>query len=237
MATPREATVTSSPLLLARGTLVDTCFQRSDVAIIVATNSISIKAVGVVEKVFAKYPYGDSISSREQLYDLPRAVRKDRADVGSMQVKRSEGKRDPVIISLVSQFNFGKSIEDNKIAQNLMKSSKDFHFKFGLENDTALGRINNFKRAITTLSDFAKLKKNEDLGVYAFPCGIGRSGKMDDVWVEEYLPVLKMFAEDVIQYGVTTLLVTDLETIKIPSKVSVLSAPLKKMGFIEEEEN
>ena len=218
---------------MVRGDPTDGCFQREDTAVVFAINSIAIKTVGNTERILKAYAYGDCVSVRGQLYSLPRAIRKDRAHVGTIVCKKpGEGKSLPAVISLVTQYNFGKPVEENSIAQSMLETSKDYDFKRGLENDTALGRISNFKRAMRALSDFAKDKANEKYAVYAFHCGIGRGGKMDDIWVEEYLPALKMFAEDVIEYGITVLITTAIDFSEIPSQVRDLSASSYKVGMI-----
>ena len=229
------STSTDCPLLLVKGHLVDTCFDRPDVALILDINAISLKTFGVVDKIFEKYPYGETVKNRVQLYDLSRADVKARPDVGTFIVKTNPKK--PTIISLVTQYSYGLPYECNSITNNIVKTTKDYHYGQGLRNDTEIARLCNFKMCIKGLISFAKLPENSNLSVFVFNCGIGRSSKMDDVWVNEYLPVLKTFARELITYGITTLIVSHLPTNQIPSNVISLGRFMDNMGLFDSSDD
>ena len=93
----------------------------------------------------------------------------------------------------------------------------------GLQNDKEVDRQENFKKCLITLQREAIKPENQDISIYVFPIGIGRSDKIDDVWVKCYLPTIKEFAENMVKRRISTLLCVPPENnTKLPPELAML---------------
>jgi len=67
-------------------------------------NCLTVKAHGLSEKLFSKYPYSDVYSKRRQEGNKNLAVDKDRGTPGEITVSWEKDK--PVIVGLLAQYDF-----------------------------------------------------------------------------------------------------------------------------------
>ena len=209
-----------------KGELTNSEFERGDACLVVAGNSISMNSFGIAKNVYLKYVFGDVIAQRERVYNLNRCKIKDRPSPGTINFSKPQNYphcgNTPSVVTLFNQFSYGKPIEENVIAKKYMEKSKDNHLVLGLSKDSCNERLSNFKQCIQNLKKEALKTENQYTKLYAFPVGIGRGDRVDRFWVDNYLPLLKEFANEMLKEEITTILV-------IPPEYQDLPVELKEL--------
>jgi len=217
-------------LTVITGKLTDSSLKRGDVCLIVPACCISIKSVGITDDVYTQFPYGDVVSCRQRLYSLNRCIIKHRPAPGTLSLRKPSNypnSDSPTIITFFSQYSIGAPIEQNTIAQEYAQTSRDKPFVQGLQKDTEVNRFDYFLQCIDEVKCIAKRKENERLSLYTFPAGIGRSGRVDAVWLENYLPVIKELADELVKYKIGVTVIAS-EAYELPEELATYSIKKKK---------
>ena len=202
--TPRTAGPPVAKILHTH--VCDDLFNRSDVCLVLNTNSVSYKNFGRVASVVEKYTYADVAGRREKCPEYGFYCKASHQDKeGSLIVKEApiytEG---PAVATIISQFGIGKPIEENKIARKIKENISDSRIKEKLSKDSESNRVKYFKDAINKLKEsVVKLSVKK----VVFPIGIARSGNVDSCWMLEYLPIIQSFAAAVKERKIETVII------------------------------
>ena len=181
--------------------MTDIQFFDPKTCLVVAINATSFQLSGIAKDLCDKYPHANLFEGRKQLYNLNRAVKTNRPDVGSLVVKEPPGESNfPFVVGLISQFGPGEAVEYNEVAKYFVDCSRDMHFVNGLISDTEPNRREYFKRCLMNLADYAL--QNKSIQRIVFPSGIGRRGKVDHDWKTFYLREIKAFARQLDLNGI-----------------------------------
>lgn len=182
------------PCKIAYGNLADDVFNYENMCILVGQNSVSTKNFGSTRDVCWKYPYANVTSKRiPNLYGI--AEEASRSREGTIEIRSPPLYiLGPTVVTLITQYGIGKSVEENTYAQRIIKSCTDDHHVNKLKCDTNENRLKNFKECLTTLSDELLSKYCDYISAVVIPGGIGRSGRLDEVWLCQYLPLIGEFA-------------------------------------------
>lgn len=191
------------------GRLCDDHFNKPENFLIYPVNSIACNYTGAAKDLNAIYAHENVYSRRQRLYNLSRAVMKCRDEPGSLIVQppHQGDMTSPHLIACVTQFGWGSSIDVNEIAKQSVSSSRDKHYVAGLIQDTTVNRRQYFQSCMKKLTTLAMGHK--DVEKLILPEGIGCSGKVNDEWEDNYLPVIRAMAGRLRPFGIQTVLVSD----------------------------
>ena len=108
-------------------------FDRSDFILVVDVNSTCVRpAQKMTTKVYQRYPYGNTISARRQLFNLNRAVSTDRGKLGNVEMKYCPLNQHPAIVTITTQYTYGRCLERNSKLQKSVATSRDMDFVRGV---------------------------------------------------------------------------------------------------------
>ena len=183
--------------------LNDDLFDKGDVCLVVSQNSVSYRNFGCTKDITEKYTYADVAGLREADEVLKSYAKYECRDAeGSVHLKNPKTyAAGPVVGTLITQYGIGRPFENNNISQKITKYCQDEAVTSHLTSDTEENRVHFFKRAIFNLAkllcsiDYYHIKK------IIFPCGIGHSGKVDNIWLVKYLPIIYTFASDMNKFN------------------------------------
>ena len=209
-------------LKLYIGDALERVFHAKNVCIIVNGHSSGIEPYGMAGRVYNIHPFGDVITTRRRLFNLERAIKEDRPPTGSVFLRRPYSFPEhtcPSIATCITQFGYGRPY-DERDAKKIL--SKDQHFVQNLEKDVVQKRIENFKHCMEALTQEAIKKENKDLDLFLIQAGMGRGGRMDDVWLTSYLPIIEEFANHLKMYDIRVVLFIG-ENMEIPYHLNHLN--------------
>ena len=201
---------------LAHSRISEDEYNNEDVLIVVSSNSVSCKNFGLTRDVVQKYPYADVAGIRRPPHTWHNtAVLEDRSPEGSVYINQPPIYRSgPTVATLITQYGVGKSVEENPYAKQIIERSGDFLYTSRLENDTLQNRIIYFDKCLLKLASYLKKDEFNHIKRVVIPAGIGRQGKMDNIWLTKYLPILGNFAGDIHQFGKVCIVLTSDEYLK-----------------------
>ena len=177
------------------GSLVDDVLDNERVCIVTATNAITCQNYGHTNTVICKYPYGNVPGMRYTEIGHNYACRRDRGFAGTIIENRHSTNVDkPTIVTMVTQYGIGTTIEDNSFAQKAVMYLKDEKHVESLRRDTKQERIINFNQCLDEMRTRLLSKQYHDIEFLVLPFGIGRPGKLDNVWIHYYYPAIEEFA-------------------------------------------
>ena len=208
------------PCHLTYGSLSDTKFNKEHMCIVVSLNSITTKNFGCAYNLFKKYPYADIVGMRysDNIFNNI-AHEESQSPPGSVEICPPPIYLPaPTIASIVSQFGIGLPFEENKYAQKIANGCNDVKLVRNLSEDTAENRIKHFNRCLINLADELKTNHTKYLSVVIFPVGIGRRGRVDNIWLKYYLPLIGEFATDMQTYGKDCILVCNASYLRVLEK-------------------
>ena len=173
-------------------------FNRRDVCLVINQNSISYVNFGCAADIVAKYPYADVAGLRRPDNKLQSYSDVSYHDQEGNAIIKSPAEDDvgPSITTLITQYGIGRAYEDNNIAHKIVKCCRDTTIMTRLTNDTKDTRLSNFNKSVFQLGNHLTTSNFSHIQKIVFPVGIGRSGKLDMIWLCRYLPVIYAFARD-----------------------------------------
>ena len=177
------------------GSLVDDVLDSERVCIVTSTNAITCKNYGLTKTVVSRYPYGDVAGMRYTEIGRNYACSRDRGLAGTViENHHSTNVDKPTIVTMVTQYGIGTSIEDNSFAQQAVMYSKDEKHVESLRRDTKQERIINFNQCLDEMRTRLLSKQFQDIEFLVLPFGVGRPGKLDNVWIHYYYRAIEEFA-------------------------------------------
>ena len=194
--------------LLIGSYVSDPLFNREDTCIVCNQNSLSLHNYGRCLDISNRYPYGNVVSKRRQdrtwrFYACP----EDRDEEGSCIMKSPPHYiQGPTISTLITQFGIGLPVEDNPVTKKVIKRCTNGELVNKLTLDTQVRRTRLFKRCLYKLAFQLCGENYSHIKNVIIPVGIGRAGKADSVWFNEYLPLIHTFSLDVEKSGKRTIL-------------------------------
>ena len=202
---------------LAHERISSEIFDRKHVCIVIPSNSITCKNFGIVRDVVQKYPYGDVAGLRYSHTTWGNiAVLEDRSPEGSVHINqppiyRREG---ATIATIITQYGMGECVEENVRAKQIVETSDDILYTSRLKCDTLQNRIIYFDNSLFNLSRQLKKPEFDHIRQVVIPAGIGRRGKMDNIWLTRYFPIITNFALDIYQCGKMCIILTSDDYLK-----------------------
>ena len=201
---------------LAHSRISEDKYNNEDVLIVVSSSSVTCKNFGLTRDVVQKYPYADVAGNRRPpctWYNT--AMLEDRSPEGSVYINQPPIYRSgPTVATLITQYGVGKPVEENPYAKQIIERSGDVLYTSRLENDSLQNRIIYFDKCLLKLASYLKNSEFNHIKRVIIPAGIGRQGKMDNIWLTEYLPILGNFAGDIQQMSKQCIVLTSDEYLK-----------------------
>ena len=181
----------------------DNIFNKSEVCLVVSQNSVSFRNFGCTGDIVRKYPYADVAGLREADHNLKSFSKfKHRDAEGSAKLKTAAvGDEGPVVGTLITQYGIGRPLEENNISKKIVQYCPDTAVTSHLTLDTQEKRIVHFTLSAIRLAEQLSLSYYDRVKTVIFPVGIGRSGKVDNIWLIKYLPAIYSFANDMQNCG------------------------------------
>lgn len=181
----------------------DSIFNQRDTLLVINQNSISYANYGCSYDIIAKYPYGDVAGLRRPDFKVPSYSHTEFHDKEGTTIIKSPPTDTvgPSICTLITQYGIGRNYEDNNIAQRIAKYCRDTTISDRLAADTKDNRILYFNKAIYNLSNQLASEKFSHLKKVILPVGIGRSGKVDMIWLCKYFSIIEVFARHLQNQG------------------------------------
>lgn len=178
-------------------------FNRSDLCLLTTQNSVSCKNFGTAYDIVQKYNYANVAGLRYSDPDMSSyATLEDRSPEGNVHINNppvySEG---PSIATLITQYGIGREIEENNIAQRLVKQCPHVSITSRLSADTRRNRLFYFNKALFNLGVQMKRPEHSHIKKFIIPAGIARRGRVDELWLSKYLPLISNFAGDMYKHG------------------------------------
>ena len=183
--------------------LSDEKLNKDDTLLVYGHNAIGCKNFGIAKDIVDKYPYSDVAGLRNKdTMTTYIAAEENRGREGSCIINSPPLYiKGPKTATLISQYGFSKSIENNPITQKIVKRCKQMSYVRHLQADTQDNRLNYFNKCLFSLarkvtddSEFTDIKN------IILPLGIGR-GIVDEFWLCYYFPIINQFAHDISMYG------------------------------------
>lgn len=198
---------------LMYGSISADTFNETNVCILTTQNSVSCKNFGSTYDVVQKYNYANIAGLR---YSCPVmkyfATLEDRSPEGDVYINTPPiYTTGPAIATLITQYGIGREIEENNIAQKLVKSCSDMMITSRLSADTLLNRLRYFNKAIYNLATQMKKPEYDHIKKFIIPAGIARRGRVDELWLTKYIPIISAFASDMNKYGKEVIIVINEE--------------------------
>lgn len=200
---PSSSSSHSSACKLMYAFLTDDIFNNEKTCIILNQNSLSYRNFGRCLDVVEKYSYGDVAGLRKpDKYMKMYSQYEDRGEEGDCIVKHPPHYfPGPTIVTLITQYGIGRPIEDNNIASKIVKNSRNNDLVSHLTGDSMERRCHLFNRSMFKLCVLMSSSSRDYIKNIIIPVGIGRSGKVDDIWLTKYLPVIHSFSLDMEKLG------------------------------------
>lgn len=190
------------------GHITDPQFNLGGYCLVFAVDAVSVDPRCCEKYILETYPRVDLFSSRRRLYTLNRAVRDDRAKVGSIFTWEPSDRTDtPHLVAMVANYLRGPVTEPNNDHRRyIIENSRDYDLKNGVINDTSENRIRKFKDAMESVVSYVK---HHEPGIrrVIIPVGIGCEFEGDRVWTEYYLPRVQEAAFSLKPYSIELQLV------------------------------
>ncbi|KAK3891732.1 hypothetical protein Pcinc_004377 [Petrolisthes cinctipes] len=186
------------------GDITEPLFRHPDTALVQIINCVAVRPHGLSEVLAKTYPYCDSYSLRKPIGVLNRAVLEDRPHLGTIKVCRPTRPHAPIVINIFSQFFMGKEFRKNVHAKRIVNKIHDDHLQMGLKEDNATNRIKWFQEGLAALSK--GIPKEINVNRVVFPSCIG-CGLAGGDWLNNYLPSIKYFAQQMVKLGVKVIIV------------------------------
>ena len=169
-----DASVYRSTAVYYIGSPADDVLDCERICIVTATNAVTCKSYGITRTLATKYPYGDVVGTRYTDIGRNYACSRDRGVVGSVLQSRSSTRSDkPVIVTMITQYGIGGSIEDNAYAQKAAMYSKDGEHADSLRKDTHQDRVAAFTNCLDGLRNLLLSPEFTDVDFLVVPFGIG----------------------------------------------------------------
>lgn len=200
----------TSSCKLVFGNLSENMFRKRNTCLVVATNCVTCRNYGVVADVIRAYPYAELAGFRYSRTGASYACPRDRGIEGSAIVKRPENITSwecndevdlPTIATLLTQYGIGAPIEENEYAQKSVAYSKDEDHADRLARDSKQMRFNHFFSSVKKLKEELSKSSYDYVKYVIFPAGIGQSGRVNTTWLNQYLPVLATFSDEMSKIG------------------------------------
>ena len=182
------------------GDLTSSEFQNPQTCLVQILNCVAVRPHGLSKTLAMKYPYSNLYIKRRSIENLNRAIVKDRAKPGTVDVCRpkSLNPAGPLVANLYAQFYMGKDLNRNVTSRMLTKTLKkqigrpheDPELLAGLLADTRENRIKWFS---SSLQHLLKKIPEENIKKVVFPFHIG-CGLAAGNWEKDYLPVIQAFS-------------------------------------------
>ena len=120
--------------------------------IVTSTNAITCNNYGIAKTIVSKFPYGYVVGIRYTEIGRSYACSRDRGIVGLvMENLHSTSGDKPTILTMITQYGIGTTIEDNTFAQNAVMYAEDWKHVENLRKDTKQERILNFHQCLDEL--------------------------------------------------------------------------------------
>ena len=183
--------------------ITNSMFDKPDVCLVISQNSVSCRNFGCVEGIVEKYPYSDVAGLRQAKPIMPSySIANHRDGEGYVHLKKPKIYGDgPVVSTLITQYGIGRPVEDNNIAQKIIKSCPDAAITSHLKKDSMENRVNYFNKCMFNLAQLLRTLEYSYIKNIIIPVGIGRSAKVDDIWLTKYLPLIFVFCNDMKKYN------------------------------------
>ena len=180
------------------GRVTDDIYNKCGVCIVVNHNCVSYTNFGMCKDIVEKYPYAD-LASRRRVDAKNKLVakREDWSNLGSYHLTEpSLDESGPHIATIVSQFFPGRDRYENNLTKQIINNSDDLELVNHLLKDTYENRKNAFSDALYLLSTALCSGNYCYVNKVIIPFGLGRRGRIDEEWLNDYLPVINSFAQD-----------------------------------------
>ena len=120
--------------------------------IVTSTNAITCNNYGIAKTIVSKFPYGYVVGIRYTEIGRSYACSRDRGIVGLvMENLHSTSGDKPTILTMITQYGIGTTIEDNTFPQSAVMYAKDWKHAENLRKDTRQERILNFHQCLAEL--------------------------------------------------------------------------------------
>ena len=181
----------------------DDVFNKSEVCLTISQNSVSYRNFGCTGDIVQKYAYADVAGLREADPNLKSFAKlKCRDPEGSAKLKTAAIATDgPTVGTIITQYGIGRPIEENNISRKIVQYCTDTTITSHLAADTQENRIILFNKAVFRLGELLSLSYYDHIKTIIFPVGIGRSGRVDNIWLLKYLPIIYSFSNDMQKCG------------------------------------
>ena len=206
---------------LIHGRISDDIFDKEHVCIVNSNNSIGCKNFGITRDIVQKYPYADIAGLR---FPQPGwgsiAALEDRSPEGNVYINQPPIYRQgsATVATIITQYGIGACVEENMYAKEIIERSGDMLYTSRLKCDTLQNRIIYFDKSLFNLSTQLKKPEFDHIKQVIIPAGIGRRGKMDNIWLRRYFPIISSFAEDIHTAGKLCILLTSDDYLKFTEK-------------------
>ena len=189
--------------MLINAYLSDDKLNQEEVLLVHAINSVGCKNYGLAADLVDKYPYSETAGGRYCDSNLKCIAREEDRTPEELCLVRSAPLyiKGPKIASLVTQFGLGRSYEENRLAQKIVRNCGQESFLKRLRQDTSENRLIHFNKALKSLSVSLKTNAYQDTNKVILPIGIGCSG-VSEKWLCRYYEIIKKFAQDLSHSGI-----------------------------------
>ena len=172
-------------------------FVQDEVLLIHTISAVGCKNYGLTSDIVDKYKYAEVAGFRYTDPDIRSiSCERDRGEEGSCIINKPPMyEKGPTVATLVSQYGIGKPLEENKIANKVLKTCHQESFTNRLRRDTLDQRVRNFNKCLFSLANKLKSTEYKYISKIILPIGIGR-GMVDERWLMEYFPILLQFIDD-----------------------------------------
>lgn len=179
-------------LKLLKDRIVSPIYESRSICIVNSTNAITCKDFGFNKILTTTYPYCHVAGLRYSDDKTGTALKESRGREGSLEFNflRKEF-NSPYIATLITQYGIGLPFEENEIAQKCFRYTMDSDHARRLRCDTSNDRIKYFEDCLLKLTCELVREENECIKYVFLPAGIGRGGRLDTVWFNYYLPIIK----------------------------------------------
>ena len=218
--------------------------RQKHLCLVTAINAVTCKNFGYMKDIASNYPYADVARRRYTKPGCSYSCVRDRGVVGSAFLNKpphEEYSNLPLIATLITQYGIGKSIEANEYAKKAVQYSLDIHHVNNLRNDTEERRLSNFTKSLNQLKYLLSSGECDYIQYVIFPLGIGRSGRIDEIWLAYYLPGILAFSKEIqgktVCFAVNEEVFVNLDHKYKNSTVANLLASLKELEILKDVNN
>ena len=182
---------------LCFGSLSDPKFNTNTNLLLVPQNCIALNNHGIAYDIVNKYAYSNIVRYR---YSDPNvsylADVNSRSDLGSVQLSTPPHYiSGPIIANCFVQYGFRRPYDENVKLRSVINNFQEESLRENIKSDTSTQRVQNFKTVMSEISE--KLVELQNISSVLIPIGIGRRGKVDEMWITHYLPIIADFSKKV----------------------------------------